>query len=131
MNEFNPQTPVPGGAPAAGIPVRSIVTCILLSIVTCGIYLYVWLFNLNEDMRRVTGDTNGPSGGVVILLSLVTCGIYMIYWMYKQGDAIDRIKAARGLPNGNTGILYLVLSIFGLSIVSMALLQDELNKMAR
>ena len=131
MNEFNPQTPVPGGAPAADIPVRSIVTCILLSIVTCGIYLYVWLYNLNEDMRRVTGDTNGPSGGVVILLALVTCGIYMIYWMYKQGDAIDRIKAARGMPNGNTGILYLVLSIFGLSIVSMALLQDELNKMAR
>ncbi len=128
MNEFNPQTPVPGGA---GIPVRSIVTCILLSIVTCGIYLYVWLYNLNEDMRRVTGDTNAPSGGVVILLSLVTCGIYMIYWMYKQGDAIDRIKAARGLPNGNSGILYLILSIFGLSIVSMALLQDELNKMAR
>lgn len=65
-----------------------------------------------------------------IILSIVTCGIYMWYWIYKQGDAIDQVKASRGLPSGNSGILYLILAIFGRGIVSYALMQNELNQLA-
>lgn len=54
----------------------------------------------------------------------------MWYWLYKQGDAIDQVKASRGLPSGNSGILYLILAIFGLGIVSYALMQNELNQLA-
>lgn len=57
-------------------------------------------------------------------------GIYMWYWLYKQGDNLDQIKASRGLPAGNSGILYLILAIVGLSIVSYALMQNELNQLA-
>ena len=34
----------------------------------------------------------------------------------------------RGIPTGSRSIVYLVLSIFGLSIVAYALMQDTLNK---
>lgn len=54
----------------------------------------------------------------------------MWYWLYKQGDNLDQIKASRGLPAGNSGILYLILAIVGLSIVSYALMQNELNQLA-
>ena len=54
----------------------------------------------------------------------------MWYWLYKQGDAIDQVKTSRGLPSGNSGILYLILAIFGLGIVSYALMQNELNQLA-
>lgn len=75
-------------------------------------------------------DPNATSGGMVILLSIITCNVYMWYWLYKQGDAIDQVKASRGLPSGNSGILYLILEIFGLGIVSYALMQNELNQLA-
>lgn len=65
-----------------------------------------------------------------IILSIITCGIYGLYWIYKQGDNLDQIKASRGLPAGNSGILYLILAIVGLSIVSYALMQNELNQLA-
>ena len=110
---------------------RSIAVCILLSIVTCGIYSYVWLYQLTEDLRSASGDTNAASGGMVILLSIVTCGIYMLYWLYKSGEQVNTAKAARGLAaDTSLPIIYLILGIFGFSIVSMALMQNELNNLA-
>lgn len=116
-----------GGSPV--VQQRSIALCIVLSIVTCGIYGLYWLYCLNEDTKVLVGDVNGTSGGMVILLSIVTCGIYMYYWMYKQGEKIDAAKIARNIPASNSGILYLILSIFQLGIVSYAIMQSEINKM--
>ena len=67
---------------------------------------------------------------MAVLLTIVTCGIYGLYWAYKQGEKIDAAKANRGVASGNSGILYLILSIFGLGIVAWALMQNELNQMA-
>jgi hypothetical protein len=89
------------------------------------------MYVLNEDLRLYTGNKNGTSGGAVILFSLITCGIYEYYWLYKQGDTIDNVKIQKGRPNGSLGILYLILGIFGLGIVSYALMQNELNAFAR
>lgn len=124
-----PQAPqqFPGGSP---IEQRNIALCIILSIVTCGIYGLYWIYKLTEDVNKLKGDPNATSGGIVILLGIVTCGIYMWYWLYKQGDNLDQIKASRGLPSSSSGLLYLILAIVGLSIVSYALMQNELNQLA-
>ena len=137
-NAVPPQTPPPTPqytgtpVPPVGSPVqqRNIALCIILSIVTCGIYGLYWIYTLTEDTNRLSGDPNATSGGVVILLSIVTCNIYMWYWMYKQGEKLDQIKTARGLSSGNSGILYLILTLVGLGIVSYALMQNELNQLA-
>ena len=110
---------------------RSIVTCILLTIVTCGIYGLIWLAGMVDDLNAASGEANGTSGVTVVLLSIVTCRIYELFWMYKAGGQVNRAKAARGMAqDSNTSILYLLLSIFGLSIVSYCLIQNELNQMA-
>ncbi len=109
---------------------RSIATCIILSFVTCGIYLYYWMYVLNEDINGLERKYE-PSGVTVILLSIVTCGIYQIIWMYNVGTAIDRAKTARGSGSSSCGVIYLVLMLFGLGIVSMGLAQNELNQMSQ
>lgn len=108
---------------------RNIAVCIILSIVTCGIYGLYWLACLNNDTNTAS-NTFGTSGGMVVLLTIVTCNIYGIYWAFKQGEKIDAAKASRGIPSSNSGILYLILSLFGLGIVGWALMQNEINKMA-
>lgn len=105
---------------------RNIAVCIILSLVTCGIYGIYWIYKLNDEINEVSGR-NGTSGGMVILFSLITCGIYAIYWYYQMGAAIDELRARRNYPSSSCAILYLVLSLFGLSIVSLALMQNELN----
>lgn len=107
---------------------RPVATAIILTIITCGIYGIYWMIKLNDEVNAVNGSTTDTSGGIVFLLSIVTCGIYMLYWMYKMGEKLDMIHARKGFPTQSRGILYLILSIFGLSIVSYALIQDSLNK---
>ena len=105
---------------------RSVGMCVVLSIITCGIYGIYWYYCLNEDINEVTGRT-GTSGGMVILFTLLSCGIYSIYWCYKMGEKLDAARAEQGTPTGSLSILYLVLSIFGLDIVAWALMQNDVN----
>lgn len=107
---------------------REIAVAIILSIITCGIYGIYWFIKLNDEINQLNGDTNDTTGGMAFLFSLITCGIYAIYWMYKMGDKLDKIAQNHGMPTSSRGIVYLVLSIFGLGIVSYALMQDTINK---
>ena len=112
------------------IPRRNIALCIVLSIITCGIYGLYWLFCLAEDVNAVTRRPDATSGGLVLLFSIITCGIYQLYWLYRSGADLDRVRIERGGLQGHLGILYLVLAIFSLGIVSYALMQSELNEYA-
>lgn len=103
---------------------RSVGMCIVLSIITCGIYMWYWIYCVHNDVQEVSGRPVGITGGMVVLLGIVTCGLYLIYWAYKMGRFLDD---AKGQPNGYSGLVYLVLSIIGLDIVGLALMQSELN----
>ncbi|MBR3269526.1 MAG: DUF4234 domain-containing protein [Oscillospiraceae bacterium] len=127
------QQPYYGGQraiPNPGIQKREIVTAIILSIVTCGIYGIIWFINLTDDSNKLSGDPNATSGGMAFLFGLLTCGIYMFYWAYKRGEIIDNLNVQRGMPRTNNAVLYLVLNLFGLGIVTYCLMQSELNKVA-
>lgn len=105
---------------------RSIVTCIILSIVTCGIYGYYWLFKLDEETRQLSNDQNGLSSGVIVLLCIITGGIFAAYWGYTVAKRIQTIKANAGQNAEDNSVLYLVLGIF-IFIVLLALVQNEIN----
>ena len=103
---------------------RSIPVAIILSIVTCGIYFLYWMYMINNEVNELAQDPMAPSGGIVILLSIVTCGIYSWYWYYKMGEKCDYITQS----NGSSNVIFLILGIFGLGIVSVALMQDSVNR---
>lgn len=66
-----------------------------------------------------------------IILSIITCGIYGLYWYYTAAGKVGEVQEFDRRPrDGSLGILYLLLALFGFSIVSMALMQNELNKVA-
>lgn len=121
----------PYGYAPTGIARREIVTCILLSIITCGIYGLYWMVCMVDDLNKVSAEPQPTTGGTVVLLSLVTCGIYSFIWMYRTGEQLCRARQIRyGYPGENNSVLYLVLSLLGLGIVSYCLIQSELNKLA-
>lgn len=110
---------------------RNIVTSIILSIVTCGIYAIYWFIVMTDDVKTAAKDTQLASGGVALLLTLVTCGIYGIYWAYKIGELTAKAQADRGLTVKNNSVLYLVLELIGFGIIVYALVQNDLNEMVR
>ena len=108
---------------------RNIVTCIVLSIITCGIYGIFWFISLTDDVRVVSGDTR-LSGGKAFLFTIITCGIYGYYWAYIIGKAMMQAKSKNGLPADDNSMLYVILQIFGLGIVNYCLIQNDLNSIA-
>ena len=107
---------------------RSLPLAIVLSFVTLGVDAFYWIYALTEDAHAAAGERTTASGGMVILFSLITCGIYSLYWLYKMGETIIMAKQKRGMAvDTNLPIIYLVLALFGLGIVSYALMQNALN----
>lgn len=109
---------------------RDVVKAVIFSIITLGIYGIYWFVKMTDEINGSIGNPSDASGVTAFLLTLVTCGIYGFYWSYKKGEIIDNYYAGKGLPKPNNAVIYLVLSLFGLSIVAYALLQSELNKIA-
>ena len=68
--------------------------------------------------------------GTCVILSIVTCGIYGYIWLYRAGEKVDKIREMNGEAPQSSSLLYLLLCIFGLSIVVYCLIQSELNKVA-
>ncbi len=109
---------------------RNIAVCIILTIVTCGIYGIYWMIVLNDEVLQALQE-EGTGGGLVFLFTLLTCGIYGIYWCYQMGQRIDRLNSRYGRYTDNSGLLYIILDIVGLSVVAYAVMQNELNKYYR
>ena len=110
---------------------REIVTCILLSIITCGIYGIIWLVNMVNDINAVCqDDKSNESAGTVILLIIITCGIYGIIYFYQAGSRLHEAGKKYGIEIADNSTLYLILSIFGLQIVAYCLIQSDLNRIA-
>ena len=105
---------------------RSIPICVILSLVTCGIYGIYWFVCLTDEVNEVTQEQD-TSGILAFVLTLITCGIYGIYWGYKMGDKLDRARMRNNVPAGSFPILFLVLNLFQLTIVTCAIIQSELN----
>lgn len=120
-----------GGGYKAPIQQRNIVVCIILSIVTCGIYGIYWMICLANDLNVASNHPEDTSGGMVFVFTLITCGIYGYYWYYKSGQKVGEIHTkVTGYPDSGNSVLYLILGIFGLGIVNYCLIQSELNKVA-
>ena len=110
---------------------RDVALSIVFTIITCGIYGVYWFICLTNEMNEAVGEED-TSGGLAFVFTLITCGIYGIYWAYKMGGKLNQARQIRGMSvDSSTGILYLILMIFGLGIVVYALAQDGLNKMAQ
>ncbi|MCQ2480166.1 MAG: DUF4234 domain-containing protein [Clostridia bacterium] len=114
----------------APVKSRNILTCILLTIVTCGIYGLYWYYCIVQDVAAASGQADDMSPAMVVFVSIITCGIYGWIWFYNAGSKIDGIKQRNGEQGSSLNIIYLILAVCGLVIVNYALIQSELNKIA-
>ena len=102
---------------------RSIAGCIILTLVTFGIYGIYWFVKLTNETNRLAPEEATMSGGLAFLVTICTLGIYGLYWGYKLGKKMDIISG----KSSNSGIIYLLLYFLGLGIIAKALAQNELN----
>lgn len=97
---------------------RSLVAYILLSIITCGIYSYYFIYKMAHDINIACDGDGKKTGGLVafIVLSFITCGIYSWIWEYKLGNRLCTNAFRYGLSFQENGTTVLLWNIFGILI---------------
>jgi hypothetical protein len=98
---------VPGGAPIGKI--RSTGTCILLTIVTLGIYSLYWFYKTHDEMKQHSGT--GLGGPVALILAFFVGFVMPFVTSNEVGGLYER----RGQPkpvSAATGLWYILLGWF-------------------
>ena len=107
------------------IKTRNIVTCVLLSIITCGIYGIYWVICMARESVSVKDPADGAILEIVLMLFLPFVGFYLAEQKFTAGCA------EKGIEHKDNSILYLILGLVGLSIVNYCMMQNDLNKLAQ
>lgn len=106
---------------------RSIGICILLSFLTFGIYQIYWYYLLVKNVRALKNDTSSCAGE---MLCLIFVPFYSLYWWYTRGKAVKEEFSARGLSCTGNEVVYLLLCLFGLSLINAAIMQNDFNSIS-
>ncbi|MFF2889417.1 DUF4234 domain-containing protein [Paenibacillus sp. NPDC057967] len=107
---------------------RNIALAIILTIVTCGIYGIYWFIVMTDEVGQLSGDPSF-TGFKHFLLTLVTCGVWSFVWAYQVTKQIEYAQLQRGFRPSDNALIYILLTLFGLGIVTYALVQSDVNKM--
>lgn len=102
---------------------RNIVTSLILSFITFGIYAIYWTFCLGRE--AVSVKESGDDGMVEGLL----CAIIPIIGFYLAEKKLAEACAAKGIAHEDRSIIYIILGVV-LPIASPCLMQSDLNKLA-
>lgn len=102
---------------------RDVVKCVILSIVTCGIYGIIWAVKLARDAVNVKDENDPATIETVLMILFPFVGFYLCEKKFSEGCA------AKGIAHSDNSILYLVLGLVGLGFVDFCLMQSELNKL--
>ena len=106
----------PAGAPLKTD--RSLIAYIVLTLITCGIYGYYFIYTVARDVNIACDDDDEETAGLgmFILLSILTCGIYGYYWEYKLGNRLAKNAPAYGLTIQEDGTTILLWRVLGMLI---------------
>lgn len=112
--------PQPGPQYQARRPVtlrtdRSLLIYILLSVITCGIYSWYYLYCLIRDVNIACEGDGQKTGGLLALIFLtpITCGVYAYIWYYKLGNRLQQNSFRYGMMFPENGTTVLMWMIFG------------------
>jgi hypothetical protein len=99
---------------------------VLFTFLTCGIYALFWWYSVITEIKNALGrDDINPT--MEIVLVFVTCGIYGFYLYYKYPQLMMEMQDRAGRPRNDISMTTLLLAIFGLAVISIPIMQSELN----
>ncbi len=106
---------------------RSVAAVIILSIITCGIYMIYWTYVTCESLQKESGISKLPPILIMLLMLFVSpAGGALLGW--DCNETVNIIKTKKGLPTKDNSVLWIVLGAI-IGIVTVGLVQYEVNQL--
>jgi|SRR5579862_8825059 len=106
---------------------REIVLTLILIFLTCGIWGLIVQYRMADEINRHYGKASLNPGRDLALIFL-TCGLWTFYIMVKYPQALQEMIVEEGGPAKDLVLPSVLFTFFGLHVVALLILQDELNK---
>ena len=103
--------------------VRSVALDLILTVLTCGLWNMMVQYEQGKALNQLL-KREKYFFWKLYLFSFLTCGIYYFYHQYIKADDFQR---ATEQDDSSDAILLLILSLFGLGLISDAILQHKIN----
>lgn len=117
----------PGFPPATN---RGVLFVVLMTVLTCGLYLVRWYFAVLGELDRAGRSPMGHSRWVDFLLCIVTLGLWGLFVDYRIAKTIAQLQEERHVTRPNdTSTIVLLLDLFGVGLIGSALQQSEINRL--
>jgi len=100
---------------------------IFLSFITFGIYGLIWIYNICKQVKLFTTKEQKCSSEYACMIFVP---FYLLYWFYTRAKSLYLTARNKNISINDNSTVCLVLSLFGFSIVSYALIQNNLNIIA-
>jgi len=112
MTQESQYAPQPAMGPGPLGQTRGTGMCFVLTIVTLGIYTFVWYYKTHEELKRHTGQ---GIGGVVALLLALFVGIAMPFLTAHEAGKLYERRGQEAPVSAITG-LWTLIPLLGLII---------------
>lgn len=89
--------------------------CLLLSVITGGIYAYYLIYCFAKETNQACAADGKSTSGLLkfILLSIITLGIYAIVWYYNWLERCNAYLSANGVQPKVSGMNFVLSCLLG------------------
>jgi hypothetical protein len=103
--------------------------------ITCGVYYLIWIYSTTSELKEALADQE-LKPGVDVLLTIMTCSLWSIYVHYRNAQKVHAGLLSRDPAAKDQTDTIMAMHLLGLFVgagwlISMYLLQEELNRLAR
>lgn len=114
---------------------RNPAVVLLLTLVTCTLYGYYWLFVTTDELRRETGRED-LSPVLDLVLAIFTAGLWGLYATWRNAQIVHEVLRARGVEHADQSQAVLIFNlstfVWGAGwLVSLVLMQVDYNRLAK
>lgn len=107
---------------------RDPLTVVLLSIITCGIYAYYWLYVTMEDINNISERPVIDNPVLYLLLSIFCFPFMWIVW-YRIDKELAMLAREEDIYYKENFVLWIIFTFFGVGIyVAEAQIQGAINQ---
>lgn len=127
--KFNEEQEISRQSGVVRITKVNIVCAVLLTFFSFGFFPIYWIYLIVKNSHLLQNKSTFQKKSCICeVLCLLFVPFYSWYWWYKNGEKNKKAFTEQGYHSSSSGVLFLVLAIFGFGIINEIIIQNDFNQ---